>query len=428
MQEYLAAFHISRLPASEQLEIFTRHMDTPMFKGVWRFLSGLTQLSAPPCNEVLVEVVEEGTLSPTVLQCIYEAHKNVPCEKLLQTSSLSFPQAQYGEEVTPLDCYRLGCCLAYSSCEASLQLRLDSLMLEHLQLGLCSSGYKTSSIRTLFLRPPITQHILNVLATVPHQFLKGLDLSHCELSSETVDRLAKVIPNLLNLQHLDIRGNPIGCGGLVNLLHSLTSLRLEKLSIINVGLGCPDVSALSPLLSQPSSLRQLSVGDEGLPGECLNTLIQTTLASDSLYSLHLWLVDLKPHLSLICDILASHACQICGLEFHGCKVGEEGCKLLSKGLTRNKSLKTLVLSMFDVPLMDQLGRGGAEAMADMILSNDTLENLEILFDRSLTRPGADSLAAALKLNKVLKLLKLPQLHFTQSEIVAMDTRVRWSSP
>ena len=428
MQEYLAALHVSRLPASEQLEVFQRHMANPMFKGVWRFLSGLTHLSAPPCNEVLVEVVEEGTLSPTVLHCIYEAHKRVPCDQLLQTSSLTFPQAQYGEEVTPLDCYRLGCCLSHSSCEASLQLRLDSSMLEHLKLGLCSSGYTTSSIRTLFLRPPIKKHILNVLASIPHQFLKGLDLSHCELSSETVTQVAKVIPNLLSLRHLDIRGNPIGPGGLVNLLHSLTPLSLEKLSIINVGLGCPDVAALSPLLSQPSSLRQLSVGDERLPPECLGTLIQATLASDSLHSLHLWLVDLKPHMSLLSDLLASHACHIHELEFHGCKVGEEGCKLLSKGLTCNGSLKHLVLSMFDVSLRDQLGRGGAEALADTILSNNTLENVEILFDRSLTRSGADSLVAALKLNKILKSLKLPQQHFTQSEIVAMETRIKWSSP
>ena len=57
-----------------------------------------------------------------------------------------------------------------------------------------------------------------------------------------------------------------------------------------------------------------------------------------------------------------------------------------------------------------------------------LENLEILFDRSLGRSGADALIAALKVNRTLKLLKLPQQHFTQHEIVAMDTRVKWSSP
>ena len=87
-----------------------------------------------------------------------------------------------------------------------------------------------------------------------------------------------------------------------------------------------------------------------------------------------------------------------------------------------------MLSKFDIPLSHQLGRGGAEALADMILSNNTLEKLEILFDRSLSRSGADSLIAALKLNRTLKSLKLPQQHFTQSEIVAMDMRVKWSSP
>ena len=428
MQEYLAAFHISRLQESEQLKVFHKHSTSPLFRGVWRFLSGMTQLKAPFCMEVLAEVVEESTLSPTVLRCLYEVHKQVQCEQLLQSSSLTFPQAQYGEEVTSLDCYRVGCCLAHSSCNLCLQLRLNSDMLQHLQLGLRSSGNTSSSIHTLFLRPPITQHVLNLVGGIPHHFLKGLDLSHCELSREMVDHLATIIPRFEGLQHLDIRGNPIGTGGLVNLLHSLMSLNIKTLNIINVGLGCPDIVALSPLLSEASSLCSLSVGDEGLPDDCLCTLIQTTLCSQSLLSLHLWLLDLKPHMSLMSQLLASGNCQINELELHGCQVGEACCMLLSAGLSSNTSITNLVLSMFDVRLPEQLGCKGAEAIASMIKSNTTLENLEILFDRSLGRSGADALIAALKVNRTLKLLKLPQQHFTQHEIVAMDKRVKWSSP
>ena len=428
MQEYLAAFHISRLQSSEQLEVFHKHVMSPSFNGVWRFLSGMTQLKAPLCREVLAEVVKDGTLSPTVLQCLYEAHKHVPCEQLLQTSNLTFPQAQYGEEVTPLDCYRLGCCLAHSSCNVCLQLRLNSTMLHHLLIGLQSSDSMTSSVHTLFLRPPITQDILTLLHDFPHQFLRGLDLSHCELNRETVDHLATIIPRFLSLQRLDIRGNPIGAGGLVKLLHSLTSLNLETLNIINVGLGCSDITALSPLLSEDSCLHHLSVGDEGLPDDCLNTLIQTTLTSHSLHSLHLWLLNLKPCVSLLSLLLASEKCHLNEFELHGCKFGEECCQLLSKGLTSNTSLTSLILSMFDVPSSHQLGRGGAEALADMIKLNATLENLQILFDRSLCRSGAEALVSSLKTNKTLKILKLPQQHFTQSEMVAMDKRIKWSSP
>ena len=428
LQEYLAAFHISRLQSSEQLEVFHKHFLLPTFNGVWRFLSGMTQLKAPLCKEVLAEVVEEGMLSPAVLQCLYEAHRHIPCEQLLQTSSLKFPHTQYGEEVTPLDCYRLGCCLSHSSCHVCLQLRLNSAMLHHLMLGLQSSNMRTSSIQTLFLRPPITQHVLAILGEVPHQFLRGLDLSHCELNREMADHLSTVVPRLMSLQCLDIRGNPIGAGGLVKLLHSLTSLSLHSLNLINVGLGSSDIAALSPLLSENSHLRCLSVGDEGLPDDCLSNLIQTTLTCHSLHSLHLWLLDLRPLVSSMSLLLASDNCHIGELELHGCKIGEENCKLLSKGLTTNSSLTNLVLSMFDVPLSGQLGRGGAEALADMILSNSKLENLEILFDCSISRPGAEALVAALKLNRTMKLLKLPQQHFTPSEIFAMDTRVKWSSP
>ena len=367
-------------------------------------------------------------LSPAVLQCLYEAHHHVPCEQLLQTSSLKFPHTQYGEEVTPLDCYRLGCCLAHSSCNVCLQLRLNSDMLHHLMLGLRSSNTRTSSIQTLFLRPPITQPLLAILNEIPQQFLRGLDLSHCELDREMANHLATVVPKLKSLRCLDIRGNPIGSGGLVKLLHSLTSLSLDSLNLINVGLGCPDISALSPLLSENSSLRRLSIGDEGLPDDCLSILVQTTLTCRSLHTLHLWLLDLRPYMSSMSHLLSSKACHLSKLELHGCKIGEDNCKALSRGLTTNSSLTSLVFSMFDVPLSGQLGRGGAEALADMILTNSKLENLEILFDRSISRPGAEALVAALKLNRTMKLLKLPQQHFTPSEIFSMDTRVKWSSP
>ena len=301
-------------------------------------------------------------------------------------------------------------------------------MLHHLMLGLRSSNTRTSSIQTLFLLPPITQPLLATLNEIPHQFLRGLDLSHCELDREMADHLANVLPKLRSLQRLDIRGNPIGSGGLVKLLHSLTSLTLDTLNLINVGLGCPDVAALSPLLSENGSLRCLSIGDEGLPDDCLSLLIQTTLACCSLHSLHLWLLDLRPHMSSMTHLLSSRECQLGKLELHGCKIGEDGCQVLSRGLSANSSLTSLVLSMFDVPLSGQLGRGGAEALADMIITSSRLENLEILFDRSISRPGAEALVAALKLNRTMKLLKLPQQHFTPSEIFAVDSRVKWSSP
>lgn len=428
LQEYLAAFHISRLQLSEQLEVFHKHFLLPSFNGVWRFLSGMTRLKAPVCKEVLGEVVEDGVLSPAVLQCLYEAHLYVPCQQLLQTSSLKFPHTQYGEEVTALDCYRLGRCLAHSSCNISLQLRLNSDMLHHLSLGLRSSNTRSNSIiQTLFLRPPITEPFIAMLDEIPHQFLRGLDLSHCELDREMADCLAAALPKLKSLRCLDIRGNPIGSGGLVKLLHSLRPLSLDTLNLINVGLGCSDISALSPLLSKTSSLRCLSIGDEGLPDDYLPVLIQTTLTCCSLDTLHLWLLDLRPHTSSMSQLLSSKECQLSKLELHGCKIGEDSCKVLSKGLAANSSLTSLVLSMFDVPLTGQLGRGGAEAIADMILTNSKLENLEILFDRSISRPGAEALVAALKLNQTMKLLKLPQQFFTPSEIFAMDTRVKWSS-
>ena len=46
LQEYLGAFYISRLPASEQRTLFVEHQRLGCLNIVWRFVAGLTRMQA----------------------------------------------------------------------------------------------------------------------------------------------------------------------------------------------------------------------------------------------------------------------------------------------------------------------------------------------------------------------------------------------
>ena len=430
LQEYLASFHVTNLSIEEQRDFYTNHFSSSHLQGLWRFIAGMTHLKGALWDEELVKLSKEGLLSPSRLQCLFEAHKHVSCDHIFRKKKeVTFPQAQYGEDTTALECYQLACCIAQSTCNLKLRLRLDTKMLQHFLLGLRSSAYSATKVETLFLRPPITEHTIATLRELPPLLLTGLDLSHCNLNSSTVHQLATVIPHLISLTHLDIRGNPIGEGGMVNLFHSLTSLcSLKALNVINTGFGCMDINALAPLFSNWSALKKLCIGDENVHSECIPVLLHTTLTNSQLEHLQLWLVDLQPHMNMLANLLCAKHSSITRLEFHGCKIGEDGCQLLAHSLCANTSLRNLVLSMFDVPTTNQLGPQGATALANMLRVNRMLENLEISFDRSLEHNGALSLVSALKDNKTLKLLKLPQQHFSQTEMNVIDKRVLWSSP
>lgn len=427
VQELLAAFHVKSLSAQEQTDLCHKHFSTPVFQNVWTFLAGIDKLESPFWDELKFTAHQDGSLSLFLLHCLYEVFREVPLESFLKLKEFTFPQSKLGEQITSLDCYRLGCCLTHSTCCVDLRQRLNTEMLDHLHLGLQSKENMKSSIRTLFLRPPITSEMIQTLKKLPPCLIEGLDVSHCNLDKSTAQSLASILPNLSYLKELDIRGNPgIGEGGMVNILSALTHLKsLETLNVINTGICTEDINTLSPLLSESGHLRTLVVGEEHQPGLCVHALLELAFSSFSLHSLHLWLMHLEPHVAAISSLLAADNNNITTLEFHGCCIGQEGCCLIAEAMVENKTLTRVVFSMFDVPMCHQLTADGAKTLADMLVVNKTLEYLEISFDRTIGRSGAIALVCSLEQNKTLHSLKLPQQNLSLSELSEVDPRLEW---
>jgi hypothetical protein len=428
LQEYLAAFHLSQLPSAKQMEIFQKHSATLAVSGIWKYLAGIL---GPKCclwELTTGDVCMAGALSPFALRCLYEAHEKVSFESVAGTANISFPQVQYGEEILPLDLYTLGACLAHSSCRLQLRIRLDIEMIQMLVLGLHTVPIcdHSSSIETVYLRPPVTQLTMNRLFDLPPPVIHGLDLSHCKLDQNLISCLANVIPSKTYLEELDIRGNTLSPGAMVPLLHALRSLpNLRNLSIINTKIGCADFEALFYLVQTHGGLQELRIGDEGMSPECVRMVVDGIFARSSLKSLHLWLMDLRPSMTAVSQLLRGNS-NLTVLEMHGCKIGSTGSKSLAGSLTKNITLEKLVLSMFDVPVSDQIGTDGALEFAEMLKINKSLENFELLFDKSIGRTGSMSLVKSLDANSTIKHIKIPQHYFSPMEVMSFSKRVEWS--
>ena len=431
LQEYLAAFHLSQLPPAKQAEIFQKHSTTQSVSGVWKYLAGIM---GPKCflwELTTGDVCISGALSPFGLRCLYEAHEQMPLEKIgAETPSISFPQVQYGEEILPLDLYMLGSCLARSSCRLQLRNRLDIEMIQMLALGLQTvpACDISSSIETVYLRPPVSQLTINRLLDLPAPVVHGLDLSHCKLDQSLVCCLANTIATKTSLKELDVRGNSLSPGDMVPLLQALGDVpSLECLSIINTKIGCADFKALFELVQTHSGLRELRIGDEGMSSDCVSMIVDGVFAKSSLESVHLWLMDLRPSMPALSRLLRDNS-NLTILEVHGCKISSHGSKMLASALTQNTRLETLVLSMFDVPVSDQVGPDGAVEFAEMLKTNTSLEHFDLLFDRSVGRTGSMSLVKSLDVNSTIKHIKVPQHYFSPMEVMSMSKRVEWSGP
>lgn len=427
-QELLAAHHVKTLPAQVQTDLYQKYFNEPNFRNIWTFLAGIDNLQAPFWDEVKADLCESKALSPVTLQCIFEAHKVVHLESIVDQALVTFP-GKIGDSITALDCYQLGCCLAHSSCVVDLRQRLNTEMLHNLVSGLKSNGsFPRGSIKTLFLRPPITADTIERLREFPLDSIEGLDVSHCNLDRATTESLAEVLPDMTSLKQIDIRGNQaIGEGGMVKVLSAIASLDLlEELNLINTGMRQEDINALAPLLSKESPIKTLKIGDEDQPQDSVRSLLATTLSSHSLHSLHIWLADLTPHSSELNALLSNEETTIETLEFHGCKIGQDACCTIAESLSYNSSLKRLVFSMFDIPSTHHLSYHGALSLAEMLEVNRTLTSLEISFDRSIDRKGALALMCALEHNKSIGSLKIPQQNFTLTELSVMDSRIEWT--
>ena len=85
LQEFCAAWHISKLPTEEQLNLLEKYYNDDHFKMVWRFYSGITQLKDKKLLNFMLpykQVKSRNTKAKIIklLYHLYEAHNEEACQ------------------------------------------------------------------------------------------------------------------------------------------------------------------------------------------------------------------------------------------------------------------------------------------------------------------------------------------------------------
>ena len=400
LQEYLAAVHISQLPAHEQTRLFQKHVHSGHFKMTMRFLAGRTKLAnIPP------DITMDTKLN--YFHFLFEA-KDISMTTRILGSDEILVESDYSW--TPLDYYVAGHAISHSNCPWSLDFigySIDDEKFELFCQGCAApggTGCRGHISDAQFIYNDLTSKSIQSFVNIPSHILQDmreLELGHNKLDGSACDLLAKAVPSMSRLEVLLLTGNPIGSGGAVEVIKALCGSGVKRLLLWNTGIGEPDCEALCELLKSSHSLQRL--GQNNLSSECVASII-TGLSHNSSLT-HLVISD--SHFSManvdsLASVLKDHSkCTLTVLYLEDCHISSEGAVELAAALCKNTTIEDLNLDRN--PIGEHVE--GATAVAKILVENKALTELD-LRDCHISSEGAVELAAALCKNTTLKHLDL----------------------
>ena len=415
LQEYLAAVHISQLPAHEQTRLFQEHVNSGHFKMTMRFLAGRTKLANTPPN-----ITMDTQLN--TFHFLFEA-KDISMTTRTLGSDEMVVRSHYSW--TPLDYYVTGHAISQSNCSWNLDFISSSIDDEKFQLFCqgcaapggtgCRGHISHANFRFNDLTSKSIQSFVNI---PPHilQNMRVLHLIHNQLDGSACDLLAKAVPSMSRLEELWLSYNPIGSGGAVEVIKALCGSGVKRLWLYNTGIGEPDCEALCELLKSSHSLQYLDIDQNNLSSDSVASIITGLSHNSSLTTL----IISNSHFSMtnvdsLASVLKDHSkCTLTELDLQNCHISSEGAVELAAALCKNSTLKYLYLN--DNPI----GVEGASSMSDMLQHNTSLEYLH-LCDDSVGEEGVHQLINSLKHNQTLRKLWLPEKYKSETS----DHRIRW---
>ena len=402
LQEYLAAVHISQLPAHEQTKLVKQYLDSGHFKMTMRFLAGCTKLANIP-PDIMMDtklnyfhfLLEAKDISMTC--------RTLGSDGMIVTSYCSW---------TPLDYYVTGHAISHSNCPWKLNFHHSSMDDEKFEL-LCQgcaapggSGCKGHISHANFSINDITSRSIQSFVNIPPhilQYMRVLHLTRNKLDGSACDLLAKAVPSMPTLEELWLGGSSIGSGGAMEVIKALGGLGVKVLWLWDTAIEEPDCDALCELLKSSHSLEQLLIEKNNLSSESVASIITGLSHNNSLLELDI----ANSHFSMgnvesLASVLKDHSkCTLTKLDLRDCHISSEGAVELGAALCKNTTLKHLDLGRNFVGEHVE----GANAVAKMLVKNKMLTKL-YLQDCHISSEGAVELAAALCKNSTLKLLEL----------------------
>ena len=369
LQEFCAAFYVSKLPILEQIECFNKFKFNESFKMIWRFYSGITSLGNKdilyhmlPSKLALVYSQYRGRRTVELLHCIYEAQNCDVCQlvgrhlggeifllacelDMISGTTVGYLLEHYRGELKRVNCRGcaidedvftilinalLSCCGKYSSC-----LQLDfwdteipcslvaSLLSSNIQIRKLDMGIHDDHVyidTTLF-------DALRHNTTLAELSLNGIGLSHGDMES-----LGEALSSNNTLSVLDISCNHIGCDGCQHLAN-VRGTALRELIICDCDIGDDGADHIGEMLSYNNSITSVDLDDNCIRDDGVKKLVKHLRLNKSLRRIDLSRNGITnigaEHLA---NLFTNNSCAINDINLDGNALDDEGVEVILQSI------------------------------------------------------------------------------------------------
>ena len=392
IQEFLAAYHLSKQPAHVQELFLETHKNDCQFHMLFKFLVGL--------NSDVLQFLREpdvSQISTVQFHWLFESQSPVEIGKYFGNGEVEYKSS---DRLGAFDLYALTYCLWYSYCKWKL-MRVDLTNLSSVYFSM--SDDCTGEIYELAI-VKVTESAVQLFFSLPKKLFSKLQVLHifaeCDIDLPT----AKILSSSLFKNCLTFFG--YGC---LNSCISASLSTLYSLYPLITGFGFdetiiapPDMLQLCQYITSPSrsSGFELALFTSTFSENSLQLLFSAVACSKCLIALILDenLLSL-PNLEMFSVALSVNV-SLLKLSMCSCSIDGEGAKLLATGLEENRRLEELHL------IDNNININGAAAFALMLAVNSTLKELNLCRNKPMGVLGAIKLINALEQNKNLKKLIL----------------------
>ena len=366
IQELLAAFHISKLPPSEQVKIFKDLFGQSRFTAVFEFYAAFTKLETEGIREIVASMVRGLTYDSkgvlvSLLRCLYEAQDLSLCGYVV--SLLGGKLDLYSTSLSPVDCLSVGYFLRCTCLTTTGKFEVD--------LRSCSlDDYEVACLVRELSKCCNDRHV-NLEIMLSYTEYHSMDSSLTQLCSTTIIQLLCCC----SVISLHISSYHVQEGELNRLSRALaTNSSLVKLNLSDCLLQVTDSNgpALTEMLKVNKTLQTLNMSwNNGVADVGAFFIAEGLLHNSGLKRLEL---------------------ELCG-------IAAEGAKSIADALKVNRTLEHLDICQ------NTIGDTGVVHIAEALKSNNALKRLE-LADCGLTEKGLTVLSASLAANNFLQYLDI----------------------
>ena len=375
LQEFCAAFYISKLSSQEQLECFNQFKFTENFRMIWRFFSGITGLrnidllyNILPTKLTLVSSRYRGRRTIELIHRVHEAQNDDVCQ--LVGSYLDGKIFLFGyKQLDVIDCTAVGYLLEQYRGEVKLincrycyidddcfRILVNSLLSHsgnyssHLQLDF-KNHYLTKDKSCSLIASLLSANIPIVSLDMGEGYRLGIDAILCNslhhinmlkelhlrsagLQPEHMQLLGQSLSNNNTLSVLDISTNsnigPDGCQHLAN----VRNISLSELMMGRCGVGVDGADHIGKMLLHNKSITSIGLKNNNIKDDGVNILVEHLITNTTLKHLDLQNNDITSigagHLS---KLFTCNPCTVNNIILTDNPLGDEGVDLILQSVT-----------------------------------------------------------------------------------------------